>query len=301
MEYDKRNGDIVFAEGPHKYWDLKNPDAKFISVTTLIERFGQQFDSDFWSKYKAVERLVPKEEWKELSKPLRDSHSIPDDIGEKYGFTKEDVEKKKQEILAEWKKNNDESCKRGTKIHADLENSFYKMGASCTLQQFGIGGIFICDKGRTALDLEDGVYPEYLISRVSNDGILRLAGQIDLLVKKGHHYIIIDHKTNTSIDRKGFYDTRLGTTQKMKYPLNGLEDCNYSHYNLQLSTYAWMIQKVDPEAEIDDLILNWYPHEGGNKQFHLKYLKHDVIAMLNYYKHKLMHEIQEQKYKEIEY
>jgi hypothetical protein len=50
------------------------------------------------------------------------------------------------------------------------------MGANVSLKRFGIGGKFVCDKGRTNLDLENGVYPEYLISRTSKDGILKIAG-----------------------------------------------------------------------------------------------------------------------------
>ena len=643
-DYDKRNGNIVFNEKDHKYWDLTNPNANFISVTTLIDRFVPPYDKEFWSMYKALEQLVPKEDWKTVSKPLRDSHKIPEEIYTMYEFTKQDAIAKQQEILDEWQQKNEESCERGTKIHAMLENSFYKMGANCNLQKFGIGGKFVCDKGRTTLDLEDGVYPEYLISRISNDGILRLAGQIDLLVKKGHHYTIIDHKglpldtpimttngfvlmkdlkvgdkvydkdgnpttitvkskvhhnpcykiqfdntdsiiadkdhrwlisfkkqktksnptgikeqvmtteeladyidwckennkwtsnyipkiyntkplnndfkklpidpyvlgcwlgdgskscgiltqasnsnvwneiqnrgyiignnlihskdragtesrtimglsislkklnlinnkhipsiyltssynqrldllrgfmdtdgyynkvrhrfvmttdqkwqmesmvqlcsslgfkvsvfnahpkcngktfigwnitfstkgvnpflsrnqeniiypqtdkcsfrniksvelvntvptqciavdspshtylagyamiithnTNSKIETKGFYNSTTRGTSKMKYPLNNLDDCNYNHYNLQLSTYAWMIQKKDPEAVIDDLILNWYPHEGGNKQFHMEYIKKDVIKMLKWYKKQLLHEITESKYTEINY
>ena len=31
--------------------------SKYISVTTLIERFGQPFDESFWSAYKALEKM----------------------------------------------------------------------------------------------------------------------------------------------------------------------------------------------------------------------------------------------------
>lgn len=301
MEYDKRNGNIVFAEGPHKYWDLTNPSAKFISVTTLIDKYTQPFNKEFWSMYKALETFVPKEDWKSFSKPLRESMKIPDETFTMYDFTKEQVVAKQQEILDDWQKKNQESCIRGTAIHSELENSFYKQGKNCTLKQFGIGGKFICDKGRTTLDLEDGVYPEYLISRVSDDGLLRLAGQIDLLVKKGNIYSVIDHKTNSSIDKHSFFDSKTKGRAMMKYPLNHIEDSNYWHYTLQLSTYAWMIQMMDPNAKIDRLILNWYPHEGGNQLFELEYLKKDVIRMLAYYKKQLIHEQNELKYKEIEY
>lgn len=301
METLKINGNVAFQEKDHKYFDLDNPSNTYISVTTLIDKFTQKFDVRFWSMYKSLERLIPKEDWKTISKTFRDKMKIPEDVFTMYDFSKEDAIREQQNILDEWQKTNEESCTRGTAIHAELENSFYKMGANCNLKKFGIGGKFVCDKGRTKLDLEDGVYPEYLISRVSNDGILRLAGQIDLLVKKGHHYTILDWKTNKSIDKKGYYNSATRTTTKMKYPLNNLDDCNFNHYNLQLSTYAWMVQKLDPKAEIDDLILNWFPHEGGMEQFHMEYLKKDVIKMLSWYKKQKMHEINELKYKEIDY
>lgn len=300
-EYDKRNGNVVFKEDTHKYWDLTNPTANFISVTTLIDKYVQPYNKEFWSMYKALEKLVPKEDWKTVSKPLRDTMKIPKDIYNMYDFTEEDVVKEQQKILDEWQKINEESCTRGTAIHAELENSMYKMGSNCSLSKFGIGGKFVCDKGRTTLDLEDGVYPEYLISRISNDGILRIAGQIDLLVKKGHHYIIGDYKTCKKIEQKGFFNSKTRGTSKMKYPLNNLEDSNYWHYNMQLSIYAWMVQKLDPEAVIDDLILIWFPHEGGQQLFHMKYLKREVVLLLTDYKRELLHRIQEEKYKEIDY
>ena len=578
--YDKKNGNVVFREDIHKYWDLTNPDAKFISVTTLIDRFTQPFDKDFWSIYKALEKFVPKEDWKSLSYELRKSHKISDNIYDKYDFTKDDIIAKQQDILDEWQKANEESCARGTKIHSELEHSFYKQGNNCKLDKFGIGGKFICKEGNTELNLENGIYPEYLISRISKDGVLRLAGQIDVLVKQGETYHIIDHKglpldtpiltnkgwstmeklnigdrvfdkdgnlctitvksnihynpcykirfdngkyiiadidhrwlisflqedgsykesvmttlqlkrylsslpikdkyniprilnakplntekknlpiepymfgkwlmdnlegvdissdlkvlgitdtkfipddyilssyedrlellkgimdscgdigysgyvintyiylaheiekllaslgckstiknggheystiifttdqfnpfktednqvfnnddyttikyikevdvvptqcisvdspsntylcgysllvthnTNSKIEKKSYFDSSTNSFSTMKYPLNNIQDSNYWHYTLQLSTYAWMVQQLDPNAKIGELILNWYPHEGGNVQFKLQYLKKEVIRMLAYYKKQLLHERSEQKYKEIEY
>ena len=63
VKYDKINGNVAFVEDIHKYFDVTNPDKKYISVTTLIEKYGQPFDSNFWSAYKALEKLLPKEVW----------------------------------------------------------------------------------------------------------------------------------------------------------------------------------------------------------------------------------------------
>ena len=208
MENLKINGNVAFQEENHKYFDLDNHSNTYISVTTLIEKFAQPFDKNFWSGYKALEKLIPADAWKIERKSLLNTHKIPKELLNTYDIKELDFNKAQQDILDEWDKTNRESCERGTKIHAELENSMYKMGANVTLKKFGVGGKFVCDKGRTALDLENGVYPEYLISRVSPDDILRIAGQIDLLVKQGNEITIMDWKglpLNTPIPtEKGF-------------------------------------------------------------------------------------------------
>ena len=60
----KQNGNIAFVEETHKYFDVTNPEAVFTSVTTMIHEYTQPFDKDFWSAYKALEKLLPKDVWK---------------------------------------------------------------------------------------------------------------------------------------------------------------------------------------------------------------------------------------------
>ena len=76
----------------------------------------------------------------------------------------------------------------------------------------------------------------------------------------------------------------------MKYPLNNLDDSNFWHYSLQLSTYAWMIQKIDPRFNIKQLSLIHYDHDGGCTTYECDYLKKDVERMLAYYKKQVAHE-----------
>lgn len=300
MQIDKKNGNVCFNEDQHLYWNNDNGE-KYISVTTLIDSYGQPYDEEFWSGYKALEQLLPSEGWKLEKKNLLATHKINEKILSLYDIPKKTYLSLQQDILDEWAENKRASCERGTKIHAMFEAAMYKMGANVSLKRFGIGGKFKCDKGRTELDLENGVYPEYLISRVSDDGVLRLAGQIDLLVKEGNQITIVDYKTNKEIKQKSGYDTRTKSNAKMKYPLNNLEDCNYYHYNLQLSTYAWMVQKLNPEYEIKDLIIVHINHDGKETIYHLDYLKKDVERMLLHYKKSLLHKKQSDKYKRIEY
>lgn len=297
----KQNGNIAFIEETHKYFDVTNPDAKFTSVTTMIHEYTQPFDKEFWSAFKAMERLLPKDVWNVEKKSLLNTKKFDKVLLELHGISENDFNREQQAILDEWDNENRKSCERGTKIHADLENSFYQKKKDIDISKFEIGGKFVCEKGRTALDLENGIYPEYLISRVSEDGKLRIAGQIDLLVKKGNKLIIGDFKTNKKIETKSFFNQRTKQSVKMKFPLNNLDDTNYWHYCLQLSTYAWMLQKYNPEFEIEDLVMIHFDHNDNMTVYHLPYLKTEVIKMLNHFKKESSLKASRDKRKPIEY
>lgn len=300
MKIDKQNGNVAFTNESHTYWNV-NDNKKYISVTTLIHRYTQEFDKEFWSSYKALEKLLPKDSWNIEKKSLLNTKKFNKDLLEIYNISENDFNKIQQEILDAWDEENRKSCERGTKIHEEIENSFYKNPKDISLQKFGLGGKFECKKDYTELDLEYGVYPEYLIYRESEDGILRIAGQVDLIIKSGNNIVIVDHKSNKKIDLKSGYNTQTKSTSKMKYPLNNLDDANFYHYTLQLSTYAWMLQKINPNFVIKDLILNHYDHNGNNTLYHCDYLKKDVERMLYHYKKEIILEQQRSKRKRIEY
>lgn len=297
----KQNGNIAFEEDSHIYYDVTQPNKKFISVTTLIHSFTNPFDKEFWSKFKALEKFLTKEQWNIEKKSLLNSKVFDNSILELYSINENDFNREQQAILDTWQEENIRSCARGSKIHSELENSFYKKKQNIDLSKYQIGGKFECIKDRVALDLENGIYPEYLISRVSDDGNLRLAGQIDLLVKKGNSITILDWKSNKEIKQKSYFDSKTKTSQKMKYPLNNLDDANYWHYTLQLSTYAWMVQKLNPEFTIEDLVLVHFDHKDNMTVYHLPYLKEEVIKMLSFYKKESILNENRSKRKRIEY
>ena len=277
MKIDKQNGNVAFESESHTYWNV-NDNKRYISVTTLIHRYVQEFDKEFWSAYKALEKLIPKESWAVEKRSLLNTKKFNREILDTYNISELEFNKTQQDILDAWDAENRKSCDRGTKIHEE-----------------------ICKKDYSELDLDCGVYPEYLIYRESDDGILRIAGQVDLIVKQGNEITIIDHKTNKKIDQKSGFDSTTKSNARMKYPLNNLMDCNFYHYTLQLSTYAWMLQKINPQFVIKDLILNHYDHNGKNTIYHCEYLKDDVERMLSHYKKELILEERRSKRKEIEY
>ena len=301
MQIDKRNGNVCFNDENHKYFDVNDESKQYISVTTLIDRYGQEFNKDFWSAYKALEKLLSKDAWQLEKKSLLASKKFNKELLSTYNISENDFNKAQQDILDEWDKNNREACERGTKIHSELENNFYKAGKNITLQKFGIGGKFECRKDYTDLDLEHGVYPEYLIYRESEDGILKIAGQVDLIIKNGNDIIIVDHKTNKKIDLKSYFDPKTHKSVRMQFPLGTLDDCNYNHYCLQLSTYAYMVTQKHPEFIIDDLVLVHFDHNDNMTVYHLPYLRDEVIRMLNYYEKQVVLDTRKAKNKPIEY
>lgn len=198
MEIDKRNGNVKYNDANHVYWD---DNGRYISVTTLINQLSQPFDKDFWSAYKALEKILTKDQFKIEKKNLLETRKIDlKYLMDMYEFSENDFNKAQQDILDDWQKKNIESCERGTKIHAELEHSFTKKKET-DLKKFGLGGKFLVNTNETLgnnnlelLDIEKGVFPEYLIYRTSSDGKFKLAGQIDLLIKDGNDIYIYDYK-----------------------------------------------------------------------------------------------------------
>lgn len=301
LEIDKKNGSVAFNDQNHVYWNVEDASIKYVSVTTMIEKFGQPFAKEFWSAYKALEKILPKDEWAIEKKSLLNTKKFDMDILEAHNIDIDTFNKEQQAILDTWQEENKKSCERGTKIHANLENSMYKKKKNIDLTKFQVGGKFECVKDKTELDLENGVYPEYLISWDSPSGKLHVAGQIDLLVKRGSSIVIGDYKTNKKIDLKSYFDTKTHKSVKMQFPLGTLDDCNYNHYCLQLSTYAYMVTQKHPEFIIDDLVLIHFDHNDNMTVYHLPYLRDEVIHMLTFYEKQVVLDTRKAKNKPIEY
>lgn len=152
MKIDKQNGNVCFNDENHCYWNV-NDNEKYISVTTLIHQFTQPFDKEFWSAYKALEKLIPKDSWAIEKKSLLNSKKFDKSILDVYDISENDFNKTQQDILDSWDEENRKSCERGTQIHSDIENSFYKKPKDISLKKFGIGGKFECKKDHTELEI----------------------------------------------------------------------------------------------------------------------------------------------------
>lgn len=275
---DKETDDVIYSDEQHVYID-KHDKEKYVSVTTLIHKYVNEFDSNFWASYKACEALS--DNFFMVKELLLSSKKWNDKYLSQLNLDRELFEAKKQEILNSYDEERIKSCERGTKIHAEIENEFYKSEEQ-EFTKYGQGGKFMCKKGYYHLDLDRGIYPEFLISFKDED--IRIAGQVDLLIKDGNEITIVDHKSSKKINLESFYDRKTKSRTMMKFPLNNLMDCNYITYTLQLSTYAYMLQKLNPNFVIKKLIINHIDHNNNITEYECEYLKEDVERMIKHYK-----------------
>lgn len=191
---DKENDNVFFNDEEHSYLD-KNDGSKYISVTTLLHEYQNAFNESFFSKYKALEALSDADKFSWVKQGLLNTQIWKPELVEKLGIDQSEFDNKVEEILQSWHSNRDEACQHGSYVHNLLETSFYGK-TEFDLSQYGLPqvcGNYTCDKGNYKLDLDNGIYPEFLMSWISPEGV-RLAGQADLICKSGNDIDILDWK-----------------------------------------------------------------------------------------------------------
>lgn len=192
LSIDKRNGDLCYDDANHVYWNASDM-YTYISSTTLIGKFEQPFDRGFWLKYKALQALA--NPGRDFMANLRQLGKFDDSLVKDFKLGKEEFDAKVGEIAESWKKANKDSCDKGTARHEEFENRFSETG-KYKLDWYGYGNkLFTYIKGEHNIhdDLENQALPEMLISMRTKTG-LRVAGQIDLGVKRGMSFRVIDYK-----------------------------------------------------------------------------------------------------------
>ena len=156
--------------------------------------------------------------------------------------------------------------KKGTAYHLMRENEWYKDKKAKVSEYIESDDYFDVEKHNWDLNREKAVLPEYLVYYSSKDGLINLAGQIDLLVKDGNDVYVLDYKSNAKgIEKKAFFDRKKKQNKKMYYPINNLDDTTYNHYALQLSCYAFMLKQINPNFNIKMLQLLHNAGDGETK------------------------------------
>lgn len=263
---------VQFREADHSYTSIGDESIKWTSVTSFIGQFKQKFDAD------AVAEKVAKNKRSKW-----------------YGMTK-------QEILDTWKAESDRAITLGNWYHNQREADLL------SLETIGRNGTevpiyrpLINDDGfkiAPSQRLGNGVYPEHFVYLKSAG----LCGQSDYVEVVDGYVNIIDYKTNKEIKTESFKNYE-GISQKMNAPLGHLDDCNYNHYNLQLSVYMYIILRHNPKLKPGTMSIhhvmfeqagtdaNGYPintHINGEPVvqdvviYDMPYLKDEVLSLVHW-------------------
>ena len=218
---------IKFHDEEHKYYMDGN---RTDSVTSVIGKYKHPFDKDFWSKKKADER----------------------------GITKD-------EILAEWKYKSDFSCERGSAFHEFAENYLankvfpfpeYKitnaLGGEDKMLECKEGVYKLIEMFKKFYDDSHGKLVPVRAEVVVGDGEWGITGMIDQLFfnEKSGMLEIWDWKTNKAIKKENKW-------QQFKKPLSHLDVCELNTYSLQLSFYRLIVER-NTELELGDSYIVWF-------------------------------------------
>lgn len=193
---------LDFDEEEHIY--TRN-DKEYKSVTTFVKEFFSKFDAEAVAQSKAYS----------------------------YGKYKD---KSKEEILEMWRQKADD----GTEVHKQIEDWLRGKELAGWKPRAKQGRKYWLSNIREEYFIHD-VWPEL---RVYHDKY-KLAGTVDVVFKhnsKGktakHQVTLVDWKTNKAIYKSPYKKGSTGTHEITE----NIPDCNWHHYSLQLSLYAFILE-----------------------------------------------------------
>lgn len=232
---------IQFNEKEHKYIHSETNE-QYISVTQLIHRYVNEFDGEYWSKYKAIERIVTEaigeQGWKNWKREIGGFKKVNDAFFAQ--AKQENIDRVKLiqiDILQEWDAKNKLACDEGSEFHENQENYWKSKWVHMFKNKFRNYREQTQHSNATHKTIEDGIYTEF---RVWSE-YYKIAGHADLPVVEKPYIDINDYKTNKKLEFDNYCDPNNGH-QMLKGSLSHLKDCNGIHYNLQLSLYAKLFQ-----------------------------------------------------------
>lgn len=309
---DTRYNDVrlIFKEEGHKYNDTFGNEYK--STTTLLHDYQPKFDKDYWLRKKAKELGISEKRLEQQWKDITD------------------------EACARGTKTHN-GLEDGIK-----GSSMFKNAVQHLMQQDGemitIADLPNIDLNIKPLDVKEFIeltenkYPKIyeIFNYYTNAGYkiyseiggflidYLISGTIDVLCIRDDKFVIGDWKTNRGGLKfeAGYYkkdktqkpnqltNNWVSKSEGLLPPLKHLPNCNGSIYNLQLSVYAYMVERIlgIPNAGLwlchidSDFVLNEYgmPKRFSDGLYHIKdnpvesvtlhkmkYLRNEVLSILD--------------------
>ena len=221
--------DVKYYDEPHKYYI---GDKELISVTTLLHKYQEEFQENYWSKYKSDE----------------------------YSLTQ-------REVLRAWEFINKKGTIKGSGIHDYAENLFlnkeFPYPKQLILDEFGFDPILseyeITKKhvDRFYNDVQGKLIPVRTEMIICDKESL-VGGMLDMLFYnvKMKKFQIWDWKTNKKFDM-------VMKSRRLQGKLCILEDSDLEVYSLQLAIYKYIIEK-NTGIKLGKSYVVWFSHNNEN-------------------------------------
>jgi hypothetical protein len=239
--------EITFYDEPHKYYVNGK---ELISVTTLLHKYQEEFNEDYWSNYKSEQFSISQ-----------------------------------KEVLRAWNFINKKGTIKGTAIHDYAENLFqnkeFKYPKELILNEFGFDPVIneynITKKhvNKFYNDVQGKLIP-IRTEMVVYDKESLIAGMLDMLFYniKAQEFQIYDWKSNKDFT----YEMK---NRHLLDELFALEDCDMEIYSLQLELYKYIIEKATG-IKLGNSYIVWFSHNNDNyKIMKTKDRKFYVNAIIN--------------------
>ena len=239
----KRNSVVYLEPVEHKYYH-KVTGESFKSVTTVLGMLEPEFNSEQIAL--AISMQDPskkKEQYQNMSQ---------------------------EEILAEWKRINDEANEYGTEVHEIMER--YLLADKIYFPKDDYERSLISKFQEIDPMTKGTIYPETILFSEKH----KLAGTADIIEDCGDYFNVWDWKTN----KKFKFISEYG--HWLNQPVSHLSDCQYNIYSLQLSIYAYMFQ-METKKKVGRLGIFYYDKEKGFQLIPLPYMGLEAKAVLDHW------------------
>jgi hypothetical protein len=241
---------VDYDDAEHRY-SLSGQ--RYLSATQVIEKFKNPFNPKEASEKFAAKNGATPEYWRQ-----------------------------------QWEAQKEAACDRGNMIHEANEIALHgRMIDTWDGKVHPVLGDMIAESDPW-IERPDGVYIE---RKLWHHGY-QVAGRADKIIlltdrETGIRYAHIDdYKTNKELKKTSYQFKGSGNYKMMKPPLGHVMDCNWFHYQLQLSLYMFMLeyQGFAPGK----MKLTYYPHPSEEnpsprpEPHPVTYMKREVVNMLNF-------------------
>lgn len=241
-----RDRRIKFYPEPHVY-TIDNVPAP--SVSTIIGKFFPEFDSVYWSRKKAFEKL--KAENKELSEL--------------------NIQKTANLIEKEWKEKGEKAAQEGTYLHEQIE-AFYLNQDYNRTEEFHLFENFVNENNQ--------IKPYKTEWRIFDEEY-HIAGTIDLISENRNGYEIYDWKRSKKVVSSNTGEPiKNNKWQRGVGQLAYIDDTSYNRYCLQQSLYKYILEKNYGVKVLKMYLIVLYPEYDNYFKIEVPYLKNEIEYIL---------------------